>query len=393
MAEDAFRQRYGFSRREATLANWRAAPFNRWSLQNVRELVPTAGITQRREADLGLPESDTLLRETVTAGGAPESMAGFLERTSTDIFLVLKEGRPALGWAAPYADSDAPHLVFSISKSLTALIAGILQGQGLLDLEAPVTDYVPEARGSAYGDASVRHVMDMRVSLDFEEVYGDTTGSFARYRRATLWNPAEAGATAESLLDFLVSIPKGEGAHGGPFRYRSPNSDLLGVVVERAAGSRFADIFAELLWRPLGAAGEAYVTVDREGAARTAGGISVTAHDLARVGELMRAGGAIEGRQVLPEAFVRDTLHGGDPQAWKDGDFPHLFAEGRYRNKWYATGYPSGAFSAIGIHGQWLFVDPAHAVTIVRFASEPQPTDAALDQETLTFFQAVAERV
>ncbi|HEV7251510.1 MAG TPA: serine hydrolase [Mesorhizobium sp.] len=393
MTQDAFRQRYGFSRREVTLANWRTAPFNRWSLQNVRELVPTAGIASRREPDATPPESNAFLRETLTVGDAPETMAGFLERTSTDAFLVLKEGRPVLGWTAPYADIAAPHLVFSISKSLTALLAGILQGQGVLDLEAPVAQYVPEAEGSAYGDALVRHVMDMRVSLDFEEVYGDTTGSFARYRRATLWNPMETGAAQESLLDFLVSIPKGEGGHGGPFRYRSPNSDLLGVVVERAAGSRFADVFAELLWRPLGATGEATVTVDREGTARTAGGICVTAHDLARVGELMRAGGAIEGRQVLPESFVRDTLDAGDPQAWKAGDFPYLFAEGRYRNKWYATGHASGAFCAIGIHGQWLFVDPSRAVTIVRFASEPQPTDAAIDQETLAFFQAVAERI
>jgi CubicO group peptidase (beta-lactamase class C family) len=107
----------------------------------------------------------------------------------------------------------------------------------------------------------------------------------------------------------------------------------------------------------------------------------------------MRAGGAVGGRQVLPEGFVRDTLHGGDPRAWKDGDFPYLFAEGRYRNKWYATGEGSGAFCAIGIHGQWLFVDPSRAVTIARFASEPQPTDAAVDQETLAFFQAVTERL
>jgi len=393
MSEDAFRQRYGFALREATLANWRTAPFNRWAFQNTRELVPTAEITSRRHTDEAAPESDAFLRETLTVGEAPETMARFLERTSTDILLVLKDGRPQLGWAAPHADGHAPHLVFSISKSLTALVAGALQGQGLLDFEAPLSEYLPEAARSGYGDATLRDLLDMRVSLDFVESYLDATGGFARYRRATLWNPPEPSAGSESLFEFLMSLPKGADAHGGPMRYLSPNSDLLGVVIERAAGDRFAPLMAELLWGPMAATGEALVTVDREGTARTAGGISVTAHDLARVGELMRAGGAVRGRQVLPEAFVRDTLEGGDEGAWQAGDMAWIFTHGRYRNKWYATGEASGSFCAIGIHGQSLFIDPMRAVTIVKMSSQAEPENQALRKEELAFLRAVAERV
>ncbi|TIN50502.1 MAG: serine hydrolase, partial [Mesorhizobium sp.] len=85
--------------------------------------------------------------------------------------------------------------------------------------------------------------------------------------------------------------------HGQTFRYRSPNSDLLGLLLERASGQRFTDLVREKLWLPLGAVSEASIGVDMEGTARTAGGISVTPRDLARVGEMMRQGGVANGRR------------------------------------------------------------------------------------------------
>ena len=192
------------------------------------------------------------------------------------------------------------------------------------------------------------------------------------------------------MLGFLASLKKGQGSHGAPFRYRSPNSDLLGIVVERASGRRYAELMSERLWKPMGAKTDGLVTVDSEGTARAAGGVSVTARDLARVGELMRCGGVAEGRRVLPESWVRDTLTGGDSDAWRQGDFAHLLKNGRYRNKWYQTGFANQAFFAIGIHGQWLWVDPEAAVVIVRFSSQPEPVDDPLDLECIELFGQVA---
>ncbi|TGV29444.1 class A beta-lactamase-related serine hydrolase, partial [bacterium M00.F.Ca.ET.168.01.1.1] len=102
--------------------------------------------------------------------------------------------------------------------SVTAILAGILEGGGVFDAEAPVTEYIPEAEGSAYGDASVRNVLDMTVSLDFEEAYLDPQSAFARYRRATLWNP---GGGSESLAAFLLTIQRLAEPHGQTYRYRS----------------------------------------------------------------------------------------------------------------------------------------------------------------------------
>lgn len=386
MPPDEFERRFGFPRSAVTLANWRKAPFSRWSFQHVRELAPTAAMSRRKADPPPAPEAGALWRERFEHDGESVALGAFLEAAATDIVLVLKHGKPVAEWTAPHAERAAPHLLFSVSKSLAALVAGALAAKGLCDLEAPVTRYVPEAAGSAHGDATLRHLLDMRASLRIEELYGDEAGWGARYCRAVLWDPQGPHAP-ESHLSLLLGLAKGAEAHGGPFRYRSANSDMLGVALARAGGRPFATLAREHLWEPLGAAGEAYVTVDREGTAQTAGGMAATAHDLAAVGELMRQGGA----GILPEAFVRDTLKGGDRAAWDAGDFAALFPGARYRNKWYAL--PGGAFFASGIHGQWLFVDPARAVTAVKLSSQAEAKSDLLDRRTLGFLEALAGRV
>jgi CubicO group peptidase (beta-lactamase class C family) len=387
---DGFEARYGFPRAAVTLGNWRKAPFSRWSFQNLRELAPTAPMNARRGSGPEAPDAAALWAEAITLDGRAAPLGAFLAETATDVLLALKDGRPRAGWLAPHALPDAPHLLFSVSKSLTALVAGALAAQDALDLDAPVRAYVPEAEGSAYGDAGLRHLLDMRASLSVDELYGDERGWGARYCRAVLWDP-QGPHPAETHLSLLLAVRKGDEAHGGPFRYRSANSDMLGVVLARAGGRPFAALARELLWEPLGAAGEAYVSVDREGTAQTAGGMAATAYDLAGVGEMMRAGGAAGPRQVVPEAFVHDALASGDADAWAAGDFAALFPGARYRSKWYAL--PDGAFFASGIHGQWLFVDPRRAVTVVKLSAQPEAKSDAADQLSLALLRAVAQRL
>ena len=145
-----------------------------------------------------------------------------------------------------------------------------------------------------------------------------------------------------------------------------------------------------LLVTPLGAASDASVAVDMEGTARTAGGMSVTPRDLARVGEMMRQGGTADGRRVVPEAWVRDTTSAGSAEAWQRGAMAFLFPQGRYRNKWYQTGAASGAYCGIGIHGQWLYIDPNSEVVIAKMSSQPLPVDDPLDGEIVTFLDALS---
>ncbi|TYB81072.1 serine hydrolase domain-containing protein [Maritimibacter fusiformis] len=386
-----FEETFGFTRREVGLDNWRKAPFSRWAFSHVREIVPTAPINTRR-TNQSAPDFGTLLGERADDDATGATIAEQIKALDTDVLLACKDGRPVALWQAPHADANDPHLIFSVSKSVTGLIAGALAAAGALDLGAPVIDLVPEAAGSAFADASVRNLLDMRVSLEIDEVYGDDAGWGGRYCRAVLWDPPVPGEDIDHL-SLLLAIGKGHEAHGGPFRYRSANSDLLGVVIERAAGQPFNGVAANLLWTPVQGQGEASITVDRRGMAQSAGGISCTAFDLARLGDLLRTEGVADGNQVLPAAFVHDTLHGGDADAWRAGDWGKTMPGHRYRNQWYARGDADGCLFAKGIHGQWVHVNPARRTTIVKLSSQDVAKADSMNAATLALLDTLAARI
>lgn len=390
MTATPFEKEYGFPRDSVRLDNWRNAPWNVWAFRHISELIPTARIPASSPGTEEKIDPTALISEKVTIAGESLAIRDILTQTWTDALVVMKSGRFAADYHAANFTMQSRHIMFSSSKSVTGVLAGILKGEGLLDPQAPVSHYVPELTASAFGDATVRHVLDMRTSLSFTEDYGDPRGEFARYRRAGLLDPQLPGEKQETLIEFLASLKKGTGAHGGPFHYCSPNSDVLGLVVERAAGERFAALAASRLWQPLELRADGIVTVDIEGSARAGGGLSMTPRDLARIGEMMRTGGRTGERQVVPADWVADTIHGGDAAAWRNGSFAEWLPSGSYRNQWYQTGNASRAFFALGIHGQWLYVDPAAEMVIVKFSSQPFPIENEAKSLHLALFEIIS---
>ena len=385
---------FGFERADVGLHNWRERPYSAWAFQNVGEIVNSATVTagnNTESRDRASP--DGLESETVCPGTGRETIEEFLTRSHTESLVVTRSGQCVMDWHARHTMPALPHILFSISKSITGLLAGILEDQGLLDPSRTVAHYVPEAAPSGYGDCPLQYVLDMRVSLDFIEDYLDTTGGYARYRRATGWNPSEPGQPVEGLERFLFSLAKGDEPHGGDFRYLSPNSDLLGLVLERVTGKAFADLMSDLLWQPLGAATDGAITLDPFGAPRCAGGISVTTHDLARLGELILNEGAAGSRQIVSARWLNDMRDNGDADAWAEGDFATMMPGGRYRNKWYQLGPGARQIAGVGIHGQWLFIDPETQAVIAKNSSQALPLDEALDLQSIALFTQISAMV
>ena len=373
-----------------TLANWRTAPYSSQSFHNVDKLIPVSRIEDPEQAweFATQPQSlDSLVFEDQL--GQKRHLPEVLDTTATRGLVVLQGGRLVAERYGQGYDGETPHILFSVSKSLTAAMAGILVDQGMLDPESPAIKYVPEVADSAYGDCTVRHVLDMTVSSSFSEEYLDLSGEFGRYRRATLWEPALPGKDSGTLHGFLATLSRAPESHGEVFNYLSPNSDFLGWILERVSGQDFSSLFSTLIWKPMGAEANAYVTVDSEGAPRTAGGICVLPRDLARFGEMMRLGG----RDILPSWWVKDIRHEGDSGPWKKGDMVSLFPKGRYRSKWYQTGNASGAFCGIGIHGQWLWIDPQREVVIAKVSAQEEPVNDDTDMLLILAFEAIAEAV
>jgi CubicO group peptidase (beta-lactamase class C family) len=376
---------------QVTLANWRQAPFSRWAFHHVRELVPSADIPN----DPGgvhiwpLDRLDLGAMPIEADGVRPLSFDEFLAETSTDGIVVVSRGQIVFERYANGMTVTTPHILMSVSKSLLGLIAGVLAASGRLDPDRKVTDFVPEVGGTAYQGATVRHLLDMRAGVAFDEDYLATSGAIIAYRKAANWVPLDPGEASSDLRSFYTAMTERDGPHGGRFHYVSPNTDLLGWVIERATGRRYADLISELIWRPMGAARSAYITVDRLGAPRSAGGICATLRDLALVGQLIANGGTRGSKQVLPRAWLDDIAASGDPQAWSAGDFAAYLPGARYRSKWYVDDSDGPLLFGLGIHGQYLFVDAERQLVIAKVSSQDPPLDAALIASTLRAVSAV----
>lgn len=371
---------------QVTLANWRAAPFNRWGFQHVREIVPSAEIRND-------PATLWQLASGQADPGRLAWLGEFLQQTDSDGLVILHRGRIVLEHYAHGMTAETPHILMSVSKSLLGLLAGVLAARGELDPERAVTDYVGELEKTAYRGATVRQLLDMRAGIAFDEDYLAVAGPIIAYRKATGWNPVEPGEQPSDLRSFYRSLTQSDAPHGGAFRYVSPNTDLLGWVIERATGRRYADLMSELLWQPMGAERGAYITVDRLGAPRCAGGVCTTLRDLARVGRLLAEDGARGGRQVLPAHWIEDLARGGDRAAWDAGNFAPYFPglALRYRAKWYALDGPAPLLFGWGIHGQHLFVDRGRGIVIAQFSSQAQPVDVERMALTLRAVARVRE--
>ncbi|MEW6643843.1 MAG: serine hydrolase [Pseudomonadota bacterium] len=378
--------------RLVTLANWRKFPYTQWSFRNVRQLLPTAPIAASGSAaplaadlrDIGTTAFEGLR-------GARTTLDAALRDTSTDALLVLRHGRLMTEWYANGMDAERLHIVFSISKSICGSLGGILAERGILDPDQAVVDILPELKASqAYATATVRHLLDMTVGISFVEDYLDPDGDVVRYRRAMGWDPIPPGQPAIDLRSFLAQQKADGKPHGHAFHYVSTNTDVLGWVYERASGRPLSELISEHLWQPLGAEREAYITVDAHGAMRAAGGICVAPRDLARFAEMMRLRGVAGGRQVVPGWWVDDINDRGDAEVWSRGDFAPMFPGGRYRSQWYQLDQERRTLTAIGIHGQWIHIDPPSETVIVRLASEGIPLDPDSAGLWLRAFAAIA---
>ncbi len=362
---------------QVTLANWRTGPFNKWAFHHVREIVPSADIPNDpdnvwvlRESLLDLEGLPVRLDDSETV-----NLPAVLEETETDAFVVLQGGAVVFERYANGMTRHTPHILMSVSKSMLGLLAGILADQGTLEIDRLATDYVPELVGTAYEGATVRHLLDMRVGVAFDEDYETTSGPIIEYRKSTNWNPLAPGEEATDLRSFLQTLSARDGEHEGRFHYVSPNTDLLGWIIERASGQPYAHLMSTLLWQPMGAERSGYITVDRLGAPRAAGGMCITARDLARVGQLMVQSGQRGAQQVVPAGWINDIATQGSREAWDRGafakDFPGYPIS--YRSKWYILEGEAPVIFAIGIHGQHLFVDQKNAIVIAKMSSNPTP--------------------
>jgi CubicO group peptidase (beta-lactamase class C family) len=377
-----------------TLANWQDPPFNRWGFQHVRDLVPTARIGR---GDGPVAEFERAPRELDSIGvpgadGGAVSLADALAQTYTDGFLVLHDGRIVDERYFTGMTPATPHLLMSVSKSVTGALAGVLTGRGQLDPAAPVVRYVPELAGTSFEGATVRHLLDMRTGTRFNEDYADLASHARQYEQIAGWRPLVDPQPAADLYGYMATL-ENDRPHGGMFEYRSILSDLLAWVLERAGGDRFPDLLSREVWAPLGPEHDADITVDPHGFSVADGGINTTLRDLARFGQLYLQGGVWGGHQVVPAGWIEDTRHGDDDTraAFAASQHAGEFPGGMYRNQWWILLPDGSRYTGLGINGQMLFVDVPANVVVAKFSTWPVALDDELEMLQVKAAIAVAE--
>ncbi len=371
--------------------NWDLPPFNRWSFQNMRMLFPTVAVASG-EAAFGFDrkEADFSSLSCIDDSGKAWSFDAFLRASYTDGLLIYYKDRIRYEGYFNGMTVETLHLAQSVSKTVVGTVAGILAGRGLLDLAAPVANYIPELSGSGYGDAILRQVLDMQSGVRFTEDY-DTPGSdMTRIDIASGWRPVPAGMRYETITDVIKSLPKIR-PHGSVFDYRSIETDMLAWILERVTGQSLAELVSTEIWKKMGAEHDANFVVDRAGTALADGGFSASLRDFARFGRLYLDAGKAFGPDIVPMAWIKDCRAG---DAAKFGTPPSDDALHRaYRNKWWIRHLGRGDIVARGVFGQMIYVDRTSDLMVVKLSTWPDYTSVTQTKLAYRMIDAIRDHL
>ena len=367
-------------------------PAIRYSVVHMREFLPTVAVRPAHVPDTlayALDAAIDSLRFTPRGSAEEMSWEASLWENYTDGIIVLHRGRVVYERYFSELTENDVHAVMSLTKSFTGTLASILVAEGELDETARVGDLIPELDSSAFGDATVRQVMDMTTALDYSEDYADPNAEVWTFSQAGNPLPKPAGYDGpEGYYNYLKTVKK-SGEHGEAFGYKTVNADALGWIIGRVTGQTVPNLVAERIWQRIGTEQQAYYQVDGLGTAFNGGGLSAGLRDLARFGELLRNEGRYQGEQLFPAAAITDIRKGGSTEAFAKSDHPGL-PGWSYRNMWWIPENADGAFTARGVYGQTIYVDPAAEMVLVRLASHPVAANAANDDTSLPAYQALA---
>jgi len=390
--------------KQVTKANaLQKAPFNRWSYLRMRMFYPSANVPA---ANKPVPVSKSIdwkfedgveVKEPGT--GATKSLADWLKETWTDALVVIRGDQVVYENYFNGMHPNQPHQLMSVTKSFGGLLGLMAVEEGKLKESDPVTKYVPELKkAGAFANATFGEVLDMTNSMDFTEDYADPRSGIRTYGAVLGWTAKVDGVNYQnSLYEYLVTLGiDKKHKHGEIFHYQTPKTDVVNWVSNRVNNQSFQEALYEKVWSKIGTEGETYVLLDNNATLVAGGGLNATPYNLARFAMMMKNGGRFNGHQVVPAAVVDKIAKGGSIKAFDNGpdsdDVVHAKGEWSYRAQWWVK-HTKGmeAFMAIGIHGQWIYIDRNHDIAIVKVSSMPPSKDQYLDGYNLQGFYGIVE--
>ena len=336
--------------------------------RNIASIFPTRTIRAGNEA-LPLPVVRRPLRRlTYRVDGAAFDVSDFMEHNHVVGLIAVKDGVVRLERYAAGNDEDSLWVSFSVAKSVVSMLVGAAIADGYIaSVDEPVTDYLPRLKGSAYDETSIRDLLQMASGVAWNEDYADPA--------------SDVNNTPPNLVDLyrmLHSKRRVEEA-GEEFNYNTAETNLVGALLRAAIGNNLATYLEHKMWLPFGMQADANWMTHGVGGGELGGCcISATLRDYARIGLFALADGVLaDGTRVLPEGWMQSST---EPSSAYPG----------YGYLWWLE---DGPYSALGIFGQTIFVDPARNVVIVTHSAWPTAIGDAFYRHQGAFFGALARRL
>jgi CubicO group peptidase (beta-lactamase class C family) len=317
---------------------------------------------------------------TYTHAGKTHQAGEVLERTFTNALLILKHGKLVSEIYRNKTDASTHFVSFSMAKSITSTLIGLAVADGHIhSIEDPITKYVPELKGSAYDGVTIRQALMMRSGADYDERYDfDHPGlASAAFEESLVRNRIRFASFAQVLTR---AYPPGT-----RFNYSTVETCVLGWVLERATKEHIADYMARKLWKPAGMESYGFWILDGSpdvGREFNGAGFNAVARDYARFGLMMLHDGKAQSKQIIPEAWVKDATAPRETQPIAPG------VPLGYRYQWW-TLPGTDAYLALGLQGQFIYVDPASDTVVVKLSYFP-PGNEEPEEETVDFLKAVS---
>ncbi|MGQ7246164.1 serine hydrolase domain-containing protein [Halomonas sp. V046] len=315
---------------------------------------------------------------SVEVDGKTYDLFDYLALNSVAGLLVMQDGEVVYETYQRGNDENTRWMSMSVAKSISSTLAGMAIKDGLIEgLDAQVVDYVPALKGSAYDGVSLRDILMMSSGVAWNETYTDVDSD----RRDLL--RAQIAQTPGGAMDVMAGLPRAA-EPGTVNNYSTGETQILAEFIHGAIDRPLAEYLSEKLWQPYGMESDATWWLESPDGVEIGGsGIGATLRDYARFGQFILDDGVIDGESLLPEGWVEEastpkTLKGGD-----DLEYGYMWWTG-----WTPESREDQAFSAVGIQGQYVYINPAHNVVIAQNAAEPKPLGKHV-VDPMVFFDAI----
>ena len=294
----------------------------------------------------------------------------------TTAIVVLRDGQIVFEEYYLGTSQDDHRISWSLAKSFLSAVFGVLIARGdIQSIDDQVTLYVPELVGSAYEGASIKNVLQMSSGVAFNENYESYFSDINRMGRVL--------ATGGSMDEFAVGVDRRSTQPGDEWRYVSIDTHVLSMVLRNATSRPLPALMSEYILQPLGVGPGAYYLTDSLGVAFALGGLNLTTRDYARFGELKRLNGTFQGTRIVPADWVAEST---EPSAnTPQGAFQYGY------QWWMPPNAKQGEFFAMGVYGQFIYVDRPNSVVIAVNAADKDFLMPSVLEGNIAAFRAISD--